>query len=79
MTSKLDILITFVATTVNNLLICSLLAGVNHVLEACGYSEAANINTLQLPLYGNKNLPLEANKIILNVTVKYISEKERFG
>ena len=58
---------------------CSLLAGVNDVLEACGHSESADINMLQLLLYGNKNLPLEANKMILNLTIKYISETERFG
>ena len=58
---------------------CSLLAGVNNVLEACGHSESADINMLQLLLYGNKNLPLEANKMILNLTIKYISETERLG
>ena len=45
-------------------------------LEACGYSEGADINMLQLLLYANKNLPLEANKIILNLTIKYISENK---
>ena len=59
--------------------ICSLLAGVNDVLEACGHFESADINMLQLFLYGNKYLPLEANKLIFNVTMKYISETERFG
>ena len=54
----------------------SLLAGVNDVLRACGHSESADINMLQLLLYGNKNLPLEANKMILNLTIKYISETE---
>ena len=58
---------------------CSLLAGVNNVLRACGHSESADINMLQLLLYGNKNLPLEANKMILYLTIKYISETERFG
>ena len=57
----------------------SLLAGVNDVLEACGHSESANFNMLQIRLYGNKHLPLEANKMILNLTIKYISETERFG
>ena len=57
----------------------SLLAGVNDVLEACGHSESADINMLQNLLYGNKHLPLEANKMILNLTIKYISETERFG
>ena len=54
---------------------CSLLASVNDVLEACGYSEGAHINMLQLLLCRNKNLPLEANKIILNRPFSY-SEKE---
>ena len=58
---------------------CSLLAGVNDVLRACRHSESADINMLQLLLYGNKSLPLEANKMILNLTIKYISETERFG
>ena len=58
---------------------CSLLAGVNDVLEACGHSESADINMLQLLLHGNKNLPLEANKLTSNPTIKYISETERFG
>ena len=58
---------------------CSLLAGFNDVLKACGHSESADINMLQLLLYGNKHLPLEANKLILNSTIKYISETERFG
>ena len=58
---------------------CSLLARVNDVLEPCGHSESADINMLQLLLYGNKNLPLEANKMILNLSIKYISETERFG
>ena len=34
---------------------------------------------LQLLLYENKHLPLEANKIILNLTIKYISETEPFS
>ena len=55
----------------------SLLAGVNDVLEAYEYSEGSDINMVQL-LYGNKNLPFKANKLILNLTIKYISETERF-
>ena len=54
-------------------------AGVNDVLKACENSESADINRLQILLYGNKHLPLEANKIITNLTIKYISETERFG
>ena len=56
----------------------NLLAGVNDVLEAYGYSEAPDNNILQLLLYGNKNLPLEANRLILNATMNYIFETERF-
>ena len=35
----------------------SLLAGVNDVLEACGHSESADINMLQILPNGNKHLP----------------------
>ena len=55
-----------------------LLASVNDVLEAYGYSEAPHNNILQLLLYGNKNLLLEANRLILNATINYIFETERF-
>ena len=48
----------------------SLLAGVNDVLEACGHSESADINMLQILPYRNKHLPLEANKMILNLIIK---------
>ena len=47
-------------------------------VEAYGYSEAPDNNILQLLLYGNKNLPLEANRLILNATISYIFETERF-
>ena len=53
---------------------CSLLAGVSDILESCGCSEGAHINFLQLLQYGNKHLPLEANEIILDLTIDYISE-----
>ena len=56
-----------------------LLAGVNNVLEAYGYSEAPDNNILKLLLHGNKNLPLEANSLILNATMNYILETERFN
>ena len=58
---------------------CSLLASVSDVLEACGHSESADINMLQLLLYRNKDLSFEANKMMLDLTTKYISETERFG
>ena len=53
--------------------------GVNDELEAYEYSEGSNIKMVQLLLNGNKNLPSEANKLILNLAIKYISETERFG
>ena len=56
----------------------SLLAGANDVLQTYGYSEAPGYNILQLLLYGDKNLPLEANVLILNLTIKFILETERF-
>ena len=56
----------------------NILAGVNDVLEAYGYSEAPDNNILQLLLYGNKNLPLEANRLILNATMNCIFEAECF-
>ena len=40
----------------------SLLAGVNDVLEACGHSESADINMLQLLLYGKKSCPWKPTK-----------------
>ena len=56
----------------------SLLAGANDVLQTHGYSESLNSNILQILLYGDKNLPLEANALILNLTIKFILETERF-
>ena len=58
---------------------CNLLTGFNDILDACGYSESTDINMLQLLLYGNKNFPSEAKKMILTLTIKYISETERFA
>ena len=42
-------------------------------------SEGLNGNILQILLYGDKYLPLEANKLILNLTIKYLLETKRFG
>ena len=50
-------------------LICSLLAGVNDALDAFRYFKSADINILQPLLYGNKNLPLKANEIILKLGI----------
>ena len=56
----------------------NLLAGVNDVLEAYGYSGAPDNDILNLLLYGNGHLPLKANRLILNATMNYIFETERF-
>ena len=56
----------------------SLLAGANDVLQTYGYSEAPGDNILQLLSYGDENLPLKANALILNLTIKFILETERF-
>ena len=56
----------------------SLLAGANDVLQTHGYFESLGSNILQVLLYGDKNLPLEANALILNLTIKFILETERF-
>ena len=54
------------------------LAGANDVLKTYGYSEAPSDNISQLLLYGDENLPLEANALILTLTIKFILETERF-
>ena len=56
----------------------SLLAGANDVLQTYGYSEAPGDNILQLLLYGDESLPSEANALILNLTIKFLLETERF-
>ena len=56
----------------------NLLAGVNDILKAHGKAEGLNENILQILLYGDKDLPLEANKLILNLTIKYLFETKRF-
>ena len=53
----------------------SLLAGVDDVLEAYEYSEGSYINMVQLLLYENKNFPSEANKLIINLTIKCIPKQ----
>ena len=57
----------------------NLLVGVNDILKAHGKAEGLNENILQILLYGDKDLPLEANKLILNLTVKYLFEPKRFA
>ena len=52
-------------------------AGSNDELQAYGYSEAPGNYILQLPLYGDESLPLEANALILHLTIKFILEIER--
>ena len=56
----------------------SLLAGASDVLQTYGYSEAPGNNILQLLLYGDESLLLEANALIRNLTIKFILETERF-
>ena len=56
----------------------SLLAGVGAVLNAYGYIiMGLNYNILQTLLYGEKALNVEANKQILELTIKYIIETKR--
>ena len=55
----------------------SLLAGVGAVLNAYGIIMGPNYNILQTLLYGEKALNVEANKQILELTIKYIIETKR--
>ena len=55
----------------------NLLSGANDILEAYKHSNTSDINMLKLLLYGSKHLPSEANKLILNLTIMYISEAKR--
>ena len=57
----------------------ALLAGVNDVLAAYEYSVSSNSDMLELLLYGSKHLSLEANNLILKLTIKYIFETECFA
>ena len=56
----------------------SLLAGVHEVFKAVGNIVGPNNNLLQILLYGDKNLSENANKQILDLTIKYILETKRF-
>ena len=56
----------------------TLLAGVNDILIVHGKPEGLNDNILQILLCGDKDLPLKANKLILNLTIKYLLETKRF-
>ena len=49
----------------------NLLVSVNDILKANGKPKDLNDNILQILLYGDKDLPLEANKQILNLTIKH--------
>ena len=57
----------------------NLLAGVNDVLAAYEFSDSSDIHMLELLLCGSKNLSLEANYLILSLTINYIFETERFA
>ena len=57
----------------------SLFAGANNLrIQTYGSSEAPGNNILKLPLNRDENLPLEANALTLNFTIKFIFETERF-
>ena len=56
----------------------SLLAVVKNVLEAYVKPEALDSNILNILLYGNEDFPLEANELILSLTIKYLLETKRF-
>ena len=51
------------------------LAGVNDVLAAYEYYVSSDINMLELQLYGSKYFSLEANYLILSLTINYIFEQ----
>ena len=57
----------------------SLLAGISDVIKAYGIDVGLNDNMLQILLYGDKDLTVEANKQILELTIKYILETKRFN
>ena len=54
-------------------------AGVNDVLAAYEFSDSSDINMLELLLYGSKYLSLEANYLILSLTINSNFETERFA
>ena len=55
----------------------SLLASVNEVFKTDGKVAIPNNNLSQILLYGNKNLSEEANKQILDLTIRVIIENKR--
>ena len=56
----------------------SLLSGVNEIFKAVGNIVGPNQSLLQNLLYGVKNLSDDANKQILDLTIKYILETKGF-
>ena len=56
----------------------SLLAGVNEIFKTIGNIVGPNESFLQTLLYGDKNLSEDANKQILDLTIKYILETKLF-
>ena len=56
----------------------SFLAGVNEIFKAVGNIVGPNESLLQILLYGDKNLSDDANKQILDLTIKYILETKCF-
>ena len=57
----------------------SLLTGVNEIFKAVGNIVGPNESLLQILLYGDKNLSEDANKQILDLTIKYILETKHFN
>ena len=55
----------------------SLLAGVNEIFKAVVNMVGPNESLLQILLYGDTNLSEDANKHILDLTIKYILETKR--
>ena len=55
---------------------CDLLASVLPVLRSFDLTDVPNSTLLQILLYGDKKLPFEVNKIILQATIMYILRTE---
>ena len=56
---------------------CDLLASVLPVLRSFDLTDVPNSTLLQILLYGDKKLPFEVNKSILQATIMYILRTER--
>ena len=56
---------------------CDILASVLPVLRSFDLTDIPNSTLLQILLYGDKKLPFEVNKFILQATIMYILRTER--